>query len=422
MSIVAAFSGTFCRAEEIMERVAAESGSILLTDMDVVDRAAALSSIPAENLKRCFSMKASIFNPFTRERERSMAWLKLAVAEHCQKGALVLHGFSSHLIPASIPHVLRICLISDMPARVRTALKKTSISKAKASDWIGEQDRERAAWVQTVTGVSDPWNPALYDMVLPVNDSDMDNMVSLIRKGLGAAAVYPTKTSRAAADSFLRTARIEAALAAQGHVADVSLEDEVVVLTIDRPVLMRERLEAELAAAVRAVHPTGAIEVRTPPAGEGKEPYRSYSQNTPSKVLLVDDEREFIQTLSERLEMRDIGAAVTFDGESALDLVEDDAPEVMLLDLQMPGINGIEVLKRVKAEHPEIEVVILTGHGTEKDRDVCMELGAYAYLEKPVDIEVLSETLKQANDKIRRNLKKNSKKHNRASAENRGKV
>ncbi|RJP46380.1 MAG: response regulator, partial [Desulfobacteraceae bacterium] len=121
--------------------------------------------------------------------------------------------------------------------------------------------------------------------------------------------------------------------------------------------------------------------------------------------LLVDDEREFIQTLSERLEMRDIGAAVAFDGESALELVEDDAPEVMLLDLQMPGINGIEVLKKVKAEHPEIEVVILTGHGTDKDRDICMDLGAFAYLEKPVDIDVLSDILKRANEHMRQNLK-----------------
>jgi two-component system, OmpR family, response regulator CpxR len=165
---------------------------------------------------------------------------------------------------------------------------------------------------------------------------------------------------------FCGPPRIEAELAAQGHVADVSLNGDDVVLAIDRPVLMRERLEAELVTAVRAVHSDRAIEVRTASAEEGKDVYRSYSHDVPSKVLLVDDEREFIQTLSERLEMRDIGAAVAFDGESALELVEDDAPEVMLLDLQMPGINGIEVLKKVKAEHPEIEVVILTGHGTEK--------------------------------------------------------
>ena len=82
-------------------------------------------------------------------------------------------------------------------------------------------------------------------------------------------------------------------------------------------------------------------------------------------------------------------------------MVRDDEPEVMILDLKMPGIDGIEVLRRVKSEHPNIEVIILTGHGSEKDRDVCMKLGAFAYLHKPVDIEVLSETLKAANEKIK---------------------
>ena len=128
--------------------------------------------------------------------------------------------------------------------------------------------------------------------------------------------------------------------------------------------------------------------------------YRKHNFEMPSKVLLVDDEREFVQTLSERLLMRDMGSAVAYDGESALQLVEEDEPEVMILDLKMPGIDGIGVLKRVKATCPQIEVIILTGHGSEKDRKICMDLGAFAYLQKPVDINILTETLKKANEKI----------------------
>jgi two-component system response regulator CpxR len=69
----------------------------------------------------------------------------------------------------------------------------------------------------------------------------------------------------------------------------------------------------------------------------------------------------------------------------------------------MPGIDGIEVLRRVKATQPEIEVIILTGHGSEADKAVCMQLGAFAYLQKPVDVEELSATIKQANEKIQKN-------------------
>jgi len=98
--------------------------------------------------------------------------------------------------------------------------------------------------------------------------------------------------------------------------------------------------------------------------------------------------------------MRDMGSAVAYDGESALNMVAEEEPEVMILDLKMPGIDGIEVLRKVKATRPDIEVIILTGHGSEADRKVCMELGAFAYLQKPVDIDVLSNTLKKANEKV----------------------
>jgi len=88
----------------------------------------------------------------------------------------------------------------------------------------------------------------------------------------------------------------------------------------------------------------------------------------PSKILLVDDEKEFVQTLSERLQMRDMGTAVVYDGTSAMDLVHKDTPEVMIIDLKMPGIDGLEVLKRVKETNARIEIIVLTGHGSEQDK------------------------------------------------------
>ena len=99
--------------------------------------------------------------------------------------------------------------------------------------------------------------------------------------------------------------------------------------------------------------------------------------------------------------MRDMGSAVAYDGESALEVVREDEPDVMILDLKMPGIDGIEVLRRVKESQPEIEVIILTGHGSDADKKTCLDLGAFAYLQKPVDVEVLGETIKRANEKIK---------------------
>jgi DNA-binding NtrC family response regulator len=114
------------------------------------------------------------------------------------------------------------------------------------------------------------------------------------------------------------------------------------------------------------------------------------------KVLMVDDEEDFVKTLAERMKMRDLDSDVAFDGEQALQFVKDEIPDVMVLDLKMPGIDGMEVLRRVRKTYPQIQVVILTGHGSEKDEAEARRLGAFAYLQKPVDIEKLMSTLKNA--------------------------
>jgi len=117
------------------------------------------------------------------------------------------------------------------------------------------------------------------------------------------------------------------------------------------------------------------------------------------KILLVDDEKEFVESLSERLGLRDLKVDIAYDGEQALEAVKEEEPDLMVLDLSMPGIDGMEVLRRVKKKYPDVQVVILTGHGSDKDEAEAKRLGAAAYLEKPVDIEPLVGTLHKAHRK-----------------------
>jgi len=107
------------------------------------------------------------------------------------------------------------------------------------------------------------------------------------------------------------------------------------------------------------------------------------------KVMFVDDEEEFVTTLSARIQRRDFSASVAFTGEQALQIVDDHVPDVMILDLKMPGIGGMEVLRRVKKAYPNVKVIILTGHGSEKDKKEALSLGAFSYLQKPVKIDEL---------------------------------
>jgi DNA-binding NtrC family response regulator len=119
------------------------------------------------------------------------------------------------------------------------------------------------------------------------------------------------------------------------------------------------------------------------------------------KVLIVDDEEEFLQSLSERMELRDLKPELAKSGEQALERVQADEPTVMILDLRMPGMDGLEVLRRVKKAYPKVQVVILTGHGTDKDRKQAEKLGAFAYLQKPVDLDTLLETVGKAHQRFK---------------------
>jgi len=114
------------------------------------------------------------------------------------------------------------------------------------------------------------------------------------------------------------------------------------------------------------------------------------------KVLLVDDEEEFVKALSERLQMRDMSSDTALNGEQALKYVDEQEPDVMVLDLKMPGIDGMEVLRRVRKAYPQVQVIMLTGHGTEKDEEEAKLLGAFAYLQKPVNLDKLMKTMKRA--------------------------
>lgn len=113
-------------------------------------------------------------------------------------------------------------------------------------------------------------------------------------------------------------------------------------------------------------------------------------------VLLVDDETEFVTTLAERLEIRGMTVRTASDGEEGLALATDNMPDVMVLDLMMPGIGGMETLKRVKASFPDMPVILLTGRGSTKEGIEGMKAGAFDYMMKPIDIGQLLTKLEEA--------------------------
>lgn len=114
------------------------------------------------------------------------------------------------------------------------------------------------------------------------------------------------------------------------------------------------------------------------------------------KVLVVDDEKDFANTLAQRLKMRDLKVGTAYDGEQALSKLKEEEPDVIVLDLKMPGMHGMEVLEEIKKVYPDIQVIILTGHGTDKDEEEAKRLGGFDFIKKPADIDHLEHKIKQA--------------------------
>jgi len=110
-------------------------------------------------------------------------------------------------------------------------------------------------------------------------------------------------------------------------------------------------------------------------------------------LLIVDDEEQFLNAMTRRLQVRGFHVIAVDRGEKALEAAQTQPVDIALVDLKMPGIDGEKTLKALKAKHPWMEVIILTGHGSIDSAVECIKTGAYAYLQKPCEFEHLLDML-----------------------------
>jgi len=117
------------------------------------------------------------------------------------------------------------------------------------------------------------------------------------------------------------------------------------------------------------------------------------------RVLLVDDEEDFCEVLAQRLETREMAVDIAANGEAALDAIKKKTYDAIILDMNMPGMNGIETLTAIQKVNPDLQAILLTGRATAASAVQAMKLGAVDFLEKPADIDVLVAKIQEAADK-----------------------
>jgi two-component system response regulator CpxR len=394
MAVIALFGGSYCHADEIADQTSRELGYPLL-DERVFEEASRRSGVSPEELRNSLLGRASFMGKLTHAREKHTAHVRLALAELIQSDNVIVRGCVGLLVPRTIGHALRVCIIANQDFRVVQAVQQKGFSEKDAARTIHEDDKRLFTFTEYLFD-KPAYDESLFDIVLPMHDRDVPAAVHDLCDHARSEPVQTTERSRRAAADFVLSAQVALKLAEEGMSADVHSENGEVILSINKNVVRLDHYRENIKKLAERVPGVKNVSTRL-----GSR-YRPSSSNPwaniegPPKIMLVDDEKEFVHTLSERLRTRSLESSIAYDGEQALAMVQKEPPDVIVLDLMMPGIDGIEVLRRLKRDHSQVEVIILTGHGSDLERQQAEELGAFAYLRKPVDIDALAKVMHEA--------------------------
>ncbi|MBU1342434.1 MAG: response regulator [Proteobacteria bacterium] len=399
MSILAITSGLYSNAGDIVSTLAGKLNSQILTDADIIEKTHQTYDLKLSTLQKVVESKPIAFNDFTHEKEKYIALIKKTMSDYVLNGDCIFHGILAHLIPKEISHVMRVLIITDKKTRIENGVAKHGLTQKEATGDIEQADKYAALWTNSIFSKK-AWDESLFDIVIPTDKMDSKEAVTLVSKHLEKLLSNKDDLIKKEISDFKLTSDVEVALSEIGQGLLAKTDNGAVEVTIDKKVMMLTKFQQKIIKTVEEISGVKSVETKI-----GHNYYKgniihNYEFETPLRILLVDDEKEFVQTLSERLKMRQFTSEIAYNGQEALDFTDQEDTEVMVLDLKMPGIDGFEVLKKIKQTKPNIEVIILTGHGSEKDRQTCMELGAFAYLQKPADIDLITETMKKAYGKI----------------------
>lgn len=398
MSVVGFCGGRFCRLEETARQTADRLGCTLYTDQDLAAKAAGLGPLSEGKLLAAMYERPGTLGGFSKLRSRAVPQLGLAMAELLTQDPAVFLGLGLHLVSPGVTHLLSVCLTADNDFRVAVAAAEEGLGARQARELIRRSDQAFRRWREFLLQPGD-WRAYDYDMVLPLGHKDMENVLDLILDAAASEPLRPTAGSLTAVEDMALWARAQAGLALRGFYHPqfkTQVHRGRVTVEINKKILRLGKLTTALKTAVRQATGVETVETKMGPGYHRSDVYRQHTFVLPSKILLVDEQRDFVETLSERLRLRDMGVSVVYDAEQALEAIAAHEPRVVALDLRIPGVIGMEVLKKIKAHHPGVKVIVLTGHGSARDRSKCLKQGAFAFLQKPVEPDELTEVVRQA--------------------------
>jgi FixJ family two-component response regulator len=412
MPVIAVFSGAYCSAETIADEVARRLDYTLVAQ-DLAQQVARRANLPENKIVRAMLGSRGWFDALSHEWEKSLSHLKAAVAEIVGTDGQILIGPAAYLIPQPITHVLRVEITADREYRIDQAAKETGATADEAARLLDQADEDLARWTSQLLGHI-TWDPFFHDLKFSLPDQSAEEVVEAISHTVSQKSLQPTKASRQAAQDYQLATSLQLALQDKGaYGCEVTAQQgKVTVVITPKPTpkgalartvqsLRLDSIEQEIREICTSTPGVNSLDIRPGaslisgswPVAEPKaspaesttappddEPVKAHE---PLRVLLVDDDEELVTHLKKRLVARGLEVATALDGEEGVEAARQGIHDVAVVDLKMPGIDGIETLRQLKVVQPMLQVIMLTGCGT---IDTAFEVGrldAVQFLQKP---------------------------------------
>lgn len=399
MCIVSLFSGSYCHGEEVAQKLAQTLGYELLDDHSIIEMTSQRFRIAAKVLGKALSGKTSAFNPFTHEREKSLACLRVVVAELLHNDRLILHGALGNVMRPPVPHIVKVCVTTDIGSRASEAMVQEGYCEDDAFRKLHEDDARCLRWTEFLFHEVDPWSPRLYDLVLPMDRTTVDEGVATTLKMLQSNEQIGRSTRLKRLDEFSLAAEVNLRLTEEGHHVKVSASGTQVTITIDHRKLVLFPAEEELRRLALSVPSVTGVNVEFESGCYITDVYREPGTHRihPSKVLLVGDDQGSVSILCERLIIRGVGCVPILDSKAALQVIEEEEPQIILLHTKPEDQDYLELLKHAKKEYPELPVIVCAEREVSSLKRTCLALGTDKYIEMPLDIDRLIRIIQNCN-------------------------
>ena len=259
MGIVTIFSASFCRENEISKKLAAKLGFELL-DEKLIEETKKQFHISDQKLRDTLNGRTPFLNNLTHDKEKNIAYLKAVLTQLVSVDNVIYHGFASHLLPNSITHILKVCILAKYEYRLHTAVEQTNLSEHEAKQQLRKDDENRYKWVQSLHQLS-PWDEKLYDIIIPMHASSVDKAVNLIIENIQKPALQTTPESRKALDDFLFSAKVNVPLVENGYDVTIKNDSGNITIYLKEYVIRLKLIKEKIIKIVRSVEGVKNIEI-----------------------------------------------------------------------------------------------------------------------------------------------------------------